>query len=533
MKVFTTMRRSVTTAIRLQVKYNLKNVMKNIGIALVLVLLPLLLSLITNFSPTNNHGILHDCGIFSYIAYAMQNGLTMYTEAWDNKGPLLYLIYYFGFGLSGEFGVYLLEYLALLITTTVGYKTIKLITNSKALGVIGIIYSMCAWMPTHEQGTLAEVFALPFMTIGIYLFAKCVKNDIYLPKSNIILWGVCCAGLALLRLNILLVFLPLFIIIGILLIDKKEWKTLGKWLLYGIIGFAILVIPIAIYLLVNGALIECLNTAYLHILSGFDSGTFMDKMIALKDMLVIFNKTTMLGIFMLIFLIIGIILMLLKKIKERSIKILFIGTIGTILINLYSNGLSGAVQMHYFTTFIPIVILMIAVALYAFKASLKNKPLRIIGKIGMVLIIIISIYNYAVFTKGVIEQTVPKSITMQEALYAYITNNSEENDKVQIIGSVTETTSANYYSKRLAATRYNYLPLWGSFTIERRAEIVNEVVEVLMKEKPKLILAVKDHEKIFNILVENKEEWQNFLNTEYNLLDEKDSIVYFNMYERK
>lgn len=533
MKVFTTMRRSVTTAVRLQVKYNLKNVMRTIGITVLLVILPLLLSLITNFSPTNNCNIMHDCGIFSYIAYAMQNDLTMYTEAWDNKGPLLYLIYYFGFCLSGEFGVYLFEYLALLITTVVGYKTIKGLTNSKGLGIIGIIYSMCAWMPTHEQGTLSEVFALPFMTIGIYLFVKCVKNDIHLPKSNIILWGVCCAGLALLRLNILLVFLPLFIIIGILLIDKKEWKSLGQWLLYGIIGFAILVIPIAIYLLINGAFIECLNTAYLHILSGFDSGTVIKKITALKEMLLTFNKTTMLSIVMLCFAIIGTIALILKKVKERNTKILFIGIIGTILINLYSNGLSGAVQMHYFITFIPIVILTVAVLLYSFKVNWKDKTLKIIGIILIILSMLISLYNYVVFTIEVIEKKQSVTNTFQEELTQYIINNSEENDKVQFIGAITETTSVNYYAKRLSATRYNYLPLWGSFTTERKSEIVNEVVEVLMKEKPKLIIAFQEHEEYFLELIEDKEKWKNFLNTYYNKLDEEESLVFFNMYERK
>ena len=266
MNVLETMKRSITTAIKLQFKYNKKTVILNILIGLVLILLPLFLSLVTNFSPLNNKGTEHDCGIFSYIAFAMQNGLNMYTDAWDNKGPLLYLIYYCGMSLGGETGMYFIEYLALFITMVFGYKTVKVITNSKLLGILGIIYCSCLWMPTNEQGTLVEVFAMPFLMIGIYLATNCLFNKIKLSKIKIIIWGICCSALTLLRLNILLIFLPIFIFIAITLIIQKRAKEILTWLIYGIIGFLILLIPIGIYLAVNGNLIECINSAYLNIM---------------------------------------------------------------------------------------------------------------------------------------------------------------------------------------------------------------------------------------------------------------------------
>lgn len=531
MRVFTTMRRSITTSIMLQIKYNRKNVLKSCGIAIFLILFPLFLSLITNYSPTNNQPIMHDCGIFSYIAYAMQNGLVMYIDAWDNKGPLLYLLYYIGMSSAGEFGVYLLDYISLAITAIWGYKIIRLITNNRGLSIVGIIYALAAWVPTCEYGSFSEVFSLPFMTIGIYLFVKCIKNNISLPKNNIILLGFCSGALALLRLNTLLVFLPLFIIIGILLIKEKRAKEIGKWILHGLIGILIILIPVLIYLITNNALIECINTAYLQILSGFNSGTWADKLQAVKEMLITLNNSTQLSIFMLIFTVVGIVLLILRKIKNGNIKVLLIGSILTILINLYANGLSGAVQMHYFITFIPVIILMVALSLYAMKVSFKNKPLKILGVLLISAVMLISLKSYMSLANEIILRTEPKEYIIGYAIKNYIFENTEETDKVQMIGGTAESVTANYETKRFAATRYNYLPLWNSFKVERKAEIVNEVVDKIIEEKPKLIFICMQQYEEFNLLINDKEKWNEFLGTNYNV--NRDEIKLYVVYNRK
>ena len=531
MKVFTTMRRSITTAISLQLKYNTKNCIKNIAITVLLLLLPLFLSLITNYSPTNNLPLMHDCGIFSYIAYVMQNGMNMYVDAWDNKGPLLYMIYYIGMCLSGEFGVYLLEYISLAVMTIFGYKTIKLITKDKGLSVIGIIYSLTIWVPTHEMGTFSEVFALPFMMIGIYLFTKCILNNISLPKSNIILWGICCTALALLRLNILLVFLPLFIIIGITLLTQKRIKELGNWLLYGLIGFVLALLPMVVYLFINDALIECINTAYLHIMSGFASGTWLDKIKAVNEMLITLNHSTKAWIFMLIFMAIGISLLILKLIKNEKIKILLIGSISTILINLYANGLSGAVQMHYFITFIPVIILMSALTMYVIQLAMQNKKTQILSIFAIMVIMFISVNSYIILAKDIKDNTIPAYFVAGKGLNEYIIQNTEITDKVQMIGGRAEATSANYITKRFAASRYSYLPLWDTFTKERKTEIVNEVVNDIVEQKPKLICMCLFQYDEFNELIIQKEEWKEFITTNY--VEDNEAIFLYKIYSKK
>lgn len=529
MDVFKTMKRSVVTAINLQIKYNGKNVIMNIIIGFFLVLLPFFLSLISNYSPTNKQGLEHDCSIFSYIGFAMQNGLFMYTGAWDNKGPLLYLIYYIGLTLGGEAGIYIIEYLALLITTIFGYKTVKLITNRKLLGVIGTIYALCLWIPTNEYGTLSEVFAMPLLMIGIYLFVKCILNNTMLSKKSIALWGLCSAGLALLRLNILLIYLPLFIIIAFILIKQKRIKEIGTWILYGAIGFLTMMIPMIVYLCMNNALVACINSAYLQILSGFDSGTWLDKFGALQDMMRKLNLATGAGIFMILFILISIVLIVAKKVTQKSTKYLLIGSIFILLINMYANSLSGAVQMHYFITFIPIVFLITALLLYGTYENKNNKTIKILGTILIAIGMIVSVNSYYGLAKDIINRKTPKESMIAYEIKQYIIENTEPTDKVQMIGGNKDAVAANYQTKRLSATRYSYLPLWASFKDERKKEIVNEVVEDIMEEKPKLIMVCVVEEAQFNSLISNKEEWDEFLSENY----EKDntSIKYENIYK--
>lgn len=48
---------------------------------------------------------LSDASIFEYFGYAMSNGEVLYKDLFDHKGPIIFLINYFGFILNGEFGI--------------------------------------------------------------------------------------------------------------------------------------------------------------------------------------------------------------------------------------------------------------------------------------------------------------------------------------------------------------------------------------------------------------------------------------------
>ena len=114
--------------------------------------------------------------------------------------------------------------------------------------------------------------------------------------------------------------------------------------------------------------------------------------------------------------------------------------------------------------------------------------------------------------------------SLQEHIDEYIYKYSNEDDLVQLIGE----DGANYRTKRLSASKYSYLPLWGSFTKERKQLIASEMILDIQKNRPKLIFIVNNYYPKFNSVIVRKEEWDKFLDENYrmdlNLINE--FIVY-------
>ena len=512
MKVAKTAIRSITTALKLRL--NVKTVLS----ILFLVIFSIILSLGTNYSPLNKAGLNHDCGIFSYVGFAMQEGKALYTEVWENKGPLLYFIYYLGLMINKEIGIYILELIAIFISVLFSYKSIKVITNSNLYSILGTIYAFSIYSVTFESGTISENFALPLICIGVYLFAQYIKTN-EISNLKILIFGILTGLILQIRLNILAIFLAIFIIIALNLAFNKKFIEILRWLAFGLIGVLISIIPSLIYLLKNGVLVECLNTAYLNILNGFNVRTTTDRVISLLSMIKKVNISYVLFVIAEFFTI-SIILIIFKKINKHN-KIYFWTTILAIAINLYANSISGAIHMHYFITFIPVIVMMMGTIFGILKEmNCDNKK---IVNILITIIILISVINSCRYYKKFCNVLInPENNKFATEIQEYIKNNSEENDLVQLIGGERESVSANFETKRLAASKYSYLPLWDTFTENRKREIAEELIKDIELNVPKLILICKyngDYEE-FNGLIEDKQDWNRFLQGNYDI-DEK------------
>ena len=526
MKVFKTARRSLTTAIKLNLRYNIASLITMI----LLLAFSVFLTLATNYSPTSKSVLLHDCGIFSYVAFAMKEGRALYSEVWENKGPLLYFIYYIGlYVLNGSFGMYLLELISVFISVLFSYKTLYIITNKKIYSILGVIYAFSIWAPTWMGGTFSESFALPLICAGMFLYSKYMLKDKNISNIGIMFFGILTGLIAQLRLNMLSYFLAMFITIGILLIKNKEFKEILRWILWGIIGFVISIIPALIYLIKNGVLIDCINIAYLDILDGFNVGTIYDRLEALKEMI---DNTNISGALTLTlaFIIVSVLLIIFRKVKKTENILYILAVILSVIINLYANSVSGAVHMHYFITFIPVVVMVVALTLKLFDKIDIYYFLKIIG---LVILLIIFAYHpyrsYFYHIKSFSQPVDPDNSYVK--ITEYIVENTQEDDLVQFIGGREEAVSANFRSKRLSASEYSYLPLWSTFNAERKAIIINEVVGDIKTSTPKLIFVCMTNKPEFDALMEDKESWKDFLKENYS--KDNKTIKNYIIYTRK
>ena len=228
-------------------------------------------------------------------------------------------------------------------------------------------------------------------------------------------------------------------------------------------------------------------------------------------MLLEFNKSGA-SILFLGFILINIRLLFKKDIKNIKYKTLIIGTILAIILNLYANSLSGASYMHYFIIFLPIVAIVISMYIIYFdniRSKLKNLKI-IIGTI--MLFLCFNCYIGYFYDLVAINH---KNFAIQKFDNCLISM-TKENDLVQVIGSQRIDESTNFRIKRLAASKYQYLPYWEFFAQKAKRNITNEMVKELYLKKPKLILFNILDEKQFYAFVDN-ERWANFIKVNYDL----------------
>ena len=518
MKVMHTATRSIKTALKLKFRYDMGALIT----ILILLLFATFLSFGTNYSPVGERLLGHDCSIFSYVAFAMQRGKVLYSEVWENKGPLLYFIYYLGLSMNMKYGIYLLEWLSIFIGVLFGYKTLYLITSNKIYSIIGLIYSFSIWTVTFEKGTISETFSLPLICIGLFMFTKYMLKDKKITNRQIIIFGLLTGLIAQLRLNLLAIFLSLFIIIGIRLLINKELKEILRWIINGVLGVIISVIPSMIYLVKNNALLDCLNSAYLNILDGFNIGSVQDRVNALMEMINITNISGIISL-LIIFTIVSLPLISFRKEIKKEYKLYTLAIILSIVLNLYANSVSGAVHLHYFFTFIPVIIMLIGIMIWL----VDKIHIKYIFKVSAIALIIgyISYPSYEIYYNYHIKKIETNSLQIKVDEYIY--NNSNSEDLVQLIGGV----GANFRTNRLAASKYSYLPLWSTFTKERKEIMTNELVRDIRKNIPKLIFIGNDYYIEFNQLIKEKQEWNKFLDDNY--VVDVNSVNEFVIYVRK
>lgn len=522
MKVLKTAQKSITTAIKLKLRYKVSSLITII----ILILFTTFLSLGTNYSPIRNHTLEHDCSIFSYVAFAMQKGRVLYSGVWENKGPLLYFIYYIGFLINKTYGIFILEWISIFISVLFSYKTLKIITNKNIYSILALIYSFSIWTVTFEKGTLSENFAMPLICIGMFLFTKYMLKDKKIENKTIIFFGILTGLIAQLRLNLLAIFLVMFIAIGITLLVNRSYKQILRWILYGLIGVTISIIPSLIYLIKNGALLDCINSAYLNILNGFNVGSIGDRLNSVFKMIKIVNISGVV-FFTIFFIIIICPLINFTKNTKREIKLYNVAIILSMLLNLYANSVSGAVHMHYFFTFIPIIVMLVGVIIRQFD----KLPIETLIKVLLLIFLIgiLTCKSYIIYCNVFLRT--PNNNILQTQIDDYIYSNTEEEDFVQLIGGSNESVGANFRTERLSASKYSYLPLWRTFTKERKEIMTNELIEELKNNVPKLIFICKQNEREVNELIENKEEWKAFLEENYNT--DTNTIKEYIIYTRK
>ncbi len=466
----------------------------------------------------------HDAGIFAYIGYAITQGKPLYTGAWDNKGPLLYIIDALGILINYRYGIFILEITALFATLLSMYKTALFFVPRYVAAICAVL----AFMPLTtalQGGNLSEEWALPFTTIAFYFIVKFFCNHYALKKYEMMIVGACVAAIILLRLNIIMFIAVAVLGVIIVLVKTKQIKTLLNVTLFALLGFFIFLAPFVIYLILTNSLSACLETAYFGTLGSFSQITKMQLLINISAMIFRFIES---GGFFIIILFVAIFPFYVYKTKGQDSvlkTLLFICFFG-LFATLIGNSVSGADHMHYFMCFIPVMLLptvWFSKAIYSFFCTNRVKTFSATAAVAA-FAFIISMNSIPVLRSNIINNLRDGTDSYLSAqcmkVSDYVKAHSSPDDTVQLIGDATAVTSY-YRAKRIAASNYFYYAN-GRFSEEARKTFANEIFKDIKENRPAIVMFTnKDKFQDFTQCLDYPDDFTKYLEEHYTI-DEND-----------
>jgi hypothetical protein len=213
----------------------------------------------STYNPLNFRRMHVDSSVYVTISQGIIRGQLPYRDFVDNKGPLTYFINVPGMFLVGFTGIWITEIIFLFITVLFTYKT-ALFFGDRQKALLGTLFSFVVLLAFFKVYAGTEEYSLPFLMVSLYLFTKYYFS----PKHDIsfcgyFLLGACFACAVLIRLNMFPLWAGFCSVIFVESIIKRRFASLGKYAAGFCLGIIIILIPVFLYLKLNGIIDAFLN----------------------------------------------------------------------------------------------------------------------------------------------------------------------------------------------------------------------------------------------------------------------------------
>lgn len=413
-----------------------------------------------------------DSSVFRTVSLMMRNGYMPYRDTFDHKGPLLYLINYAGDMISVDTGVWVLEYISLLITLLVLYKTALLAKCSSIQAVVSVFTAWALLFVYFEEGNLAEEYAMPFIAIALFIFMDYLMQGI-ISKKRLFLCGLCFGCVCLLRVNMTGVWVAFCLVVFIKSVYEKQFAELLKFVSWFLAGFSVIIIPVIIWLGMHNSLnafwLDYVEFNLVYTSSEGGRAFFSAKWHAFFAY--VNTVVCVLTIVSTVFLIIK---------KNRFIYGVYLLYI---LVNLLTISVSGMTYLHYGMILVPTVVLPVAGVFSYFNENEKSgEMLSFLAIVYLVCNVISGNWISLIGGMGSLYSNRGNKYYSGEvvSMCEVIQNNTSEEETISVYGNYN---ILYVVSNRMHATKYSYQYPIG----EVYPKIMDEYWEQLSEEKPKII----------------------------------------------
>ena len=216
-----------------------------------------------------------DNAMYLTMGTALARGSAPYTEIFDHKGPLLFLLQMLPQAVSGGYS----------LTAVFIQETLVLFACLMMMRVIAKELDVCPWAAQlvymamtcafMDGGNLTEEYANLPAICAIYLSIRYFgreepEDKLFLPAMGM---GVCAMAAFMLRANNMLPIAALVLVLAVGLLITRRYAQLGQCAGGFVTGMLAVTVPIALWLAAKGALREAWYGAIIHNMMYAESGT--------------------------------------------------------------------------------------------------------------------------------------------------------------------------------------------------------------------------------------------------------------------
>lgn len=407
-----------------------------------------------------------DSSVFKYVARVILKGGMPYLDAFDHKGPLIYLINVLGIQIAKWRGIWVLELFAVFVTFYFMYKIARIYTG-RAMSIFLLLIGSCPLFSYFEGGNLTEEYAMPFIAISLYIFVD------YFVKSHVNVFRLVTCGFSfgavlMLRPNMCSTWIVMCLGVLIKCILSKELQQLWSFIMYFTAGALILIAPILLWLAANGAF-GAFVSSYIAFNMSYSSATIVEK----AGSFIYFANHVLV-----LFSVCGLSCVCVRK--KHYLDILYLIYIFTTLLLIC---ISGQHYNHYGMVVVPALIYPFARMISALKENMPN--LLVIDFFVVFFLVMFAASGWL----GAIQNAVTEYETKDELHFGLkemetanlVVSHSTEEDEIIVLGSWDIIYNL---SDRFAASKYSYQLPPLNIDSNRAEEFYQEIES----NKPKLIV---------------------------------------------
>ena len=203
-----------------------------------------------------------DSSVFIYVAQVILDGGMPYRDAFDHKGPLIYLIDAMGLLIDSGAGVWLLELFTIFIIFMYTYKIARLLCCDRLLSCLVVAAGMHVLFWYLDGGNYTEEYACAFIIISLFTILKIFFNQ-RVGKLEIAACGFSFACVCLLRPNMTALWfaMPVSIMMYASRFRGCRYRTKDfvKFFNLFLTGAAVIVVPVLFWLCSNNAFHDFIN----------------------------------------------------------------------------------------------------------------------------------------------------------------------------------------------------------------------------------------------------------------------------------